>query len=388
MKKSLKFLNNYYDKAVKLSNDFSITRSFEWTPLLILNELHIQVGHIYNVVYKSKAVNETDRDFNDMGDEISDVLLQLIALSDSMNIDLFHLKNLNQIKEDNWLSLPILLGQLNEAIMEKYGYRFPKKRIGFETIELFIENRILRIFDITCQIANKYKLNIEQEFSRMLDDANNFLEKFSCTHKIKDFIDTYNENHDYIGSFEKDKAHQLLLWHDVVGCMIFNPKSKKIYFQLKNHKHNNVNKRDLLEITAGGHLRSGENQSAIIREITEETGLKVTSDQLVFCNKRKCDVDNNMIIREFQTFYILPLNIDISDFTPVDNEEVLGIVEMNFKDVMSVLYNNKKVNAKIKQNEEINNLLVNRESFDEAFIKNGVFTMLLQEIIDYEKKGE
>lgn len=385
MKKSEKFLKNYYDKAIKLNNDFSITRSFEWTPLLILNELHIQVGHIYNIVYKSEAVNEKNRDFNDMGDEISDVFLQLIALSDSMNIDLYHIEKLKKLKEENWLSLPILLGQLNESIMEKYGYRFPKERVGFKTLDLFIENRILRIFDITCQIAEKYNLDIEKEFDKMLKDANNFLNNFSLKYTPKNFIDTYNENHDYIGSFEKDKAHQLLLWHDVVGCMIFNPNSKKIYFQLKNHKHNNVNKKDLLEITTGGHLKSGETQSGLLREMEEETGIIATADQLIFCEARKCDRDNNMIIREFQKYYILPLDIYLKDFCPKDIEEIVGIVEIDFKDAMSAIYNNKTINAKIIKDNNIADITINKSNFDAAYINNGIFTMLLQNIIDYEK---
>lgn len=62
MNKIETFLNNYYNKAVKLSDDFSITREYEWTPLLILNELSIQVGQIYNIIYKKNTVNEPNRD--------------------------------------------------------------------------------------------------------------------------------------------------------------------------------------------------------------------------------------------------------------------------------------------------------------------------------------
>lgn len=54
MKKIISFLDNYYQKAIKLSNDFSVTRDYEWTPLLILNELSIQVGHIYNIRHLAK----------------------------------------------------------------------------------------------------------------------------------------------------------------------------------------------------------------------------------------------------------------------------------------------------------------------------------------------
>ena len=178
MEKEIEFLNNYYQKAVQLSKDFSITRNYEWTPLLILNELSVQVGHIYNIIYQSEAVNESNRVFSNLGDELSDIFLQLITLADSMNVDMYKIKELNCLKEDNWFAFPILFGQLNEAIMEKYGYRFNKPRKGFSTIEDFFENRILRLFDITYQIAEKYNLEIEREFFLMLNDAYTFLENF------------------------------------------------------------------------------------------------------------------------------------------------------------------------------------------------------------------
>lgn len=101
MEKIISFLDNYYKKAIKLSNDFSITRDYEWTPLLILNELSIQVGHIYNIAYQSEAVNEPNRVFSNLGDELSDVFLQLIALADSMNIDMYNIRNLKPLKLAN-----------------------------------------------------------------------------------------------------------------------------------------------------------------------------------------------------------------------------------------------------------------------------------------------
>lgn len=193
MNKVVSFLDNYYGKAVTLSNSFGVTRNYEWTPLLILNELSIQVGQIYNIIYQSEAVNENDRIFTNLGDELSDVLLQTIALADSLDINLYHVSELAPIKEDNWFSLPIIIGQLNESIMEKYGYRFTKPRLGFDNIEEFIENRILRLLDITYQIAIKYNLDIEIEFQKMLDEANGFLDRFHDKEKLNEYVRSLKE---------------------------------------------------------------------------------------------------------------------------------------------------------------------------------------------------
>ena len=173
------FLIKYNKKAIDLSNAFKKTRKKEWTPLIILNELSVQIGHIYNVEYKSIVVNEPGRDFNNLGDELSDVFLQLIALADMLNIKMLDIVKMEEINESSWRSLPILFGQLNEAVMEKYGYRFTKPRDTFETLDDFIKDRIFRLFFISYNIAIRNNLNIEEEFEKMLEDASGFLAKFN-----------------------------------------------------------------------------------------------------------------------------------------------------------------------------------------------------------------
>ena len=178
MKEIMLFLNHYYDAALKLSYDFGKTRDHDWSPMVILNELDIQIGHVYNIIYSSDAVNEPNRQFTNMGDEFSDVLLQLIALSASMNFNFFDIQTIASLEETSWYAYPVLFGQLNEAIMEKYGLRFSKPRAGFATLDDFIKNRIFRLFDVTFQIASKLELDLDKEFELMLIDANNFLKKF------------------------------------------------------------------------------------------------------------------------------------------------------------------------------------------------------------------
>lgn len=176
MNKIQKFLNNYYYEAIKLSDSFSKTREKEWNALVILNELSVQLGQIYNIIYDNEYVEEINRKFYNLGDELSDVLLQLIALYDYMYLEKIYL-NIKEFREVNFMSLPIILGQLNEAVMEKYGYRFKKPRGNFELLDDFIRNRIFSLLIIVFQIASFHGLDMEQEFSEMLIDANQFLDK-------------------------------------------------------------------------------------------------------------------------------------------------------------------------------------------------------------------
>ena len=88
----IKFLDIHYKNALKLVSDFDITKSKSWDPQIYLNELYVQLGHVYNVLYANENVNETKRKIDNLGDELSDVLLQLINLAKIMNIDMYEIK--------------------------------------------------------------------------------------------------------------------------------------------------------------------------------------------------------------------------------------------------------------------------------------------------------
>ncbi len=167
------FVDQFYDQAICLSNAFSITREHDWNALIILNELSVQLGQIYNIMYDNEVVGERNRKFCNLGDELSDVLLQLLSLYDCMYSDPIRIQS--EFREIHWMSLPILLGQLNEAVMEKYGYRFNKPREGFEKLDDFIQHRIFLLLSIVFQIAAFHGLDMSFEFSEMILDANNFL---------------------------------------------------------------------------------------------------------------------------------------------------------------------------------------------------------------------
>ena len=153
MKDIIKFLDTYYDAALKLVSDFDITKSKEWNPRDYLNELYVQLGHVYNVLFANENVNENKRKIDNLGDELSDVLLQLINLARVLNIDMYGIKEYKNYKYDDLNGLTILLGQLTEAVMEIYECRFKKNRADFNTSYDFVKDRLYKLFIITYQIS-------------------------------------------------------------------------------------------------------------------------------------------------------------------------------------------------------------------------------------------
>ena len=289
MKDIIKFLDVHYKSALKLVSDFDITKNKVWNPKDYLNELYVQLGHVYNVLFANENVNESKRKIDNLGDELSDVLLQLINLAKILNVNMYDIKEYKDFKYDNINGITILLGQLTEAIMEINECRFKKSRYGFDSSYDFVKDRLFKLFIITYNISIDYKLDMIKEFDDMLKDANGFLDRFKKgNNKVNEYIDIYDANENLLGYCEKEKAHKLGYWHKVFGCLIYNSKRHKVFMQLKNPNHNKINKIPLLEITAGGHLISGETLQNGVREIKEETGFNVEYEELTFLEKRKC----------------------------------------------------------------------------------------------------
>ena len=385
MEEIIKFLNENYKKALKLVDDFNITKSKKWDSQTYLNELYVQVGHVYNVLYSIDSTKEDKRIINNLGDELSDVILQLINLANNLGINMYEIKDYSNYDCKDINGITILLGQLTEAIMEINDCRFKKNRFGFNNSYDFVKDRIFKIFIITFQIAKQYNLNLSKEFKSMLTDANGFIKRFKKGKSQKvEYIDIYDSKENLLGYCEKSMAHQLGYWHKVFGCFIINSKKDKIFFQLKNPAYNHINTKELLEITAGGHLISGETLKNGIREIKEETGLNVSYNDLIFIEKRKCNktIKKDYIIREFQYYYLLDLkNISLLDFKNYDKNEVITFVELNINDVIKLLDKKKKyIKGKKIVNNKIVKVKINMDNFDPAFIKDGLFKDLIFKI--------
>ncbi len=169
------FLDYIYDKSVELKKGFLITEKKRWNELTVLNELVVQLGHVYTVDCNS-ILDEKYRNICDLGDEISDVFFQLTLL-------LFYGKyNKNKIvynnKSKNLSDFIVCLGQLNEAMLEKYGYRFSKERVGFDSLESYILFKISNLFSIMFNYSISKNIDIYKEFDLMFLDAFSFLSKY------------------------------------------------------------------------------------------------------------------------------------------------------------------------------------------------------------------
>lgn len=177
MKNIKKFIQERFNKAIELKEMFKSLENKEWNSLTVLLELNVQISHIYNVLNSSVDIDEDGRHINNIGDEISDILLQLLYLSYLEDIDFNIVDKYKDYTYDKLEGLSVVFGQLTEILLEKYDYRFTKPRPGFETPKDFITDRIIKMFIIVANIADKYSIDIIKEFDLMYEDATDFIKE-------------------------------------------------------------------------------------------------------------------------------------------------------------------------------------------------------------------
>ena len=177
MNNVITFTNEYFDKAISLKKDFKVLEKKTWDELSTLCELTVQVGHLYNFFLKDEEVSEKGRSFSSFGDELCDVILQLYYLCYLMDIKLDDLDKYEEYTYENSDGIIILCGQLNEAVLEVYKYRFDKKHEDYDDTMLFIKDRISKILKLVINVANKFSVSLAASFDEMIMDSHNFIEK-------------------------------------------------------------------------------------------------------------------------------------------------------------------------------------------------------------------
>jgi len=182
-----------------------------------------------------------------------------------------------------------------------------------------------------------------------------------------EYLDIYNDNHEFLGTCEKKLAHKLGLWHEVFTCQFINDKNKTAIFQIKNHKRNNIHDKDMIEITVGGHYKSGEKLEDGIRELNEETGLKVDFEELKYLGVRQVatTVNPNYIVREYQHIFLCFTDKDISEFRCEDNE-VTQFIEFSIDELIELLLGKTE---QIYGNTGQEKTKITRDNFVENYLK-------------------
>jgi hypothetical protein len=171
------FIDRNYHDAIELKKGFQKTENKPWDAMTVLSELYVQIGHLSYLIEKNESTAEKGRNIHNLGDEVSDVFLQIFALTWKHNLDLtefFKEEDVGATIND----MCTLAGQITETTMEMYEFRHLKSREGFETLEDFLKYKINCLVCVVYNFGKSYNLDMNKEFRAMIDDATNFLRNF------------------------------------------------------------------------------------------------------------------------------------------------------------------------------------------------------------------
>ncbi len=152
-------------------------------------------------------------------------------------------------------------------------------------------------------------------------------------------IDIFNANLEPRGSMERAEAHLTGRWHKTFHCWIVsNDSGGRFLFQKRSAKM--INFPNLLDVSAAGHLETGEEVQEGIREVKEELGIEIDEAKLYFLGYRVevADQKNGQKNREYQAVFLYKLENSKNDFIP-QIEELAGLYWINISDALSLFTN-------------------------------------------------
>ena len=173
-----------------------------------------------------------------------------------------------------------------------------------------------------------------------------------------EYLDIYDENHNYLGKEERSIVHRDALWHNTVHCWLYDNQGN-VYFQIRKDEGK-------LYTTASGHVLSGETvKQGFGREIREEIGLKINYEEANLVNVNKFVIDlvkkDGSLFRDraFSNVYVYEYDGNDKDFN-FDENELQGLVKVNAKEAMELF--KKYADTNTIENKEISfeDFLVNK----------------------------
>jgi len=128
---------------------------------------------------------------------------------------------------------------------------------------------------------------------------------------------------------ERKETHRTGAWHQTFDCWIVrrDPSGDKIILQLRSVQKDSYP--NTLDISASGHLLSGEQPLDGVREVEEELGLAVNPADLLYLGVSKEAIDSpGCCVRHLSHTYLYETNQPLSSYKPQESE-VDGVFEIN-----------------------------------------------------------
>ncbi|GAF20920.1 Nudix hydrolase YfcD [Bacillus sp. JCM 19047] len=141
-----------------------------------------------------------------------------------------------------------------------------------------------------------------------------------------------------LGSTSREQIHQNGLWHETFHLWMINNNNREpqIYLQLRSQTKKDFP--NLFDITAAGHLHSKETTLDGLREVEEELGIALSSDDIYFIGQFLDRIHTKPFLdNEIASSYVHFTSQLIESFS-LQKEEVAGMVAIPFHQFKEVCF--------------------------------------------------
>ena len=148
-----------------------------------------------------------------------------------------------------------------------------------------------------------------------------------------EYLDTYDEEKNFLGKQPRDYVHTNALWHNTVHCWLYD-NAGNVYFQIRADEKT-------FYTTASGHVLAGETiKQAFGREIQEEIGININYNDAHHVSTVKYKMDkvksDGSVFRDRAFANVYLYNYNDSEPFNFDPAELDGLVKVNAKDTLTI----------------------------------------------------
>ena len=148
-----------------------------------------------------------------------------------------------------------------------------------------------------------------------------------------ELFDVFNEQMEKVGVETRGNVHLNGLWHQTFHCWVIQKSKDEIYLLLQLRHKDKDTYPNMLDISAAGHLLTGETLEDGVRELEEELGISVTFNELSYCGMvaQENVISSNLIDREFNHIFIYESNLPIDQYH-FQIDEISGLYLIKYSD--------------------------------------------------------
>lgn len=161
-----------------------------------------------------------------------------------------------------------------------------------------------------------------------------------------EYLDIVDENGIPTGKVvDREKAHREGILHHTAHVWVVRCRQGKVQILLQRRSENKDSFPGCYDISSAGHIPAGEDYAeSAIRELKEELGICVKSEELIDCGFNRTSFENNFHGKTFRNseiskIFLLWKDMDESDFT-VQREEVDLVLWVDFDSCIDMIREN------------------------------------------------